>query len=95
MIEGKQRNLKDSHAQNLMKKHHPKTEWTLADDGETKHRYSWKVTRDGEKVIVITREEIEKDGVLSERLKERHLIPNRIGPCIGERCLVRCSYCQE
>ena len=74
-------------------KHHPPTEWKLTEDNETKHRYSWKVTQDGEKVKVFTREEREKDGEIKIIEKERHLIPNRIGPCIGERCLVKCRTC--
>ena len=99
MIEGKQRNIKDSHAQRLMRSQHPPTEWTLKEDKKTKeqfsHRYTWRVVRDEEKVIVYTREEIMKDGKESVRERERHLRPNRIGPCIGERCLLKCRTCCE
>ena len=99
MVERRQRNAKPSYAMALMTSQHPPTEWTVVEDKKTKetysHKYTWKVRVDGEKVIVNTREHIEKDGIISFREKERWLKPNRMGPCIGERCLVRCRDCQE
>ena len=93
MIEARQRNIKMSYAMRTMLNHHPPTEWTLTADGETKHRYSWKVSQDDQKVSVFTREEREKGGEITVIEKERRLKPNRIGPCTGERCLVKCRTC--
>ena len=93
MIESKQRNIKQSYAMMTLMNHHPPTEWTLTQDKETKHRYSWKVSQDEEKIIVCTREEREKNGEIKVVEKERHLKPNRMGPCTGGRCLVKCRTC--
>ena len=59
------------------------------------HKVEWETSKDQDKFTVKTMHHKKKDAEAETKTVEsmHYLTPNRMGPCIGERCLLKCRKC--